>query len=70
MTRRVLCFDLGASSGRAMLAEFDGERLSLREVHRFKNRGVPVCGTLYWDILALFGEIRIGLKKAAEHGGF
>ncbi len=70
MTRRVLCFDLGASSGRAMLAGFDGERLSLREVHRFKNRGVPVCGTLYWDILALFGEIRIGLKKAAEQGGF
>ncbi|MBQ8962069.1 MAG: rhamnulokinase [Ruminococcus sp.] len=70
MNRRVLCFDLGASSGRAMLAEYDGSRIFLREVHRFKNRGVPVCGALYWDILALFGEIRTGLKKAAEQGGF
>ena len=70
MSRRVLCFDLGASSGRAILAELDGGKLILREIHRFKNRGVPVCGTLYWDVLALLGEIRTGLKKAAKAGGF
>lgn len=64
MNTRVLCFDLGASSGRAMLAGYDGERLTLKEVHRFKNRGVQVNGTLYWDILALYNELKIGLVKA------
>ncbi len=70
MNRRVLCFDFGASSGRAMLAEFDGEKITLNEVHRFKNRSIPVNGTLYWDILALYNEIRNGLVKAQKAGGF
>ena len=30
-----LACDFGASSGRLMLGEFDGERLSIEEVHRF-----------------------------------
>jgi rhamnulokinase len=29
--------DLGAASGRVMVGRFDGERLSLREAHRFPN---------------------------------
>ncbi|MCD7891525.1 MAG: hypothetical protein LUG26_07245 [Ruminococcus sp.] len=58
MSRRVLYFDFGASGGRAMLAEYDGNRIRLTEIHRFKNRRIPVNGTLYWDILSLFGEIR------------
>ncbi len=70
MGKRVLCFDFGASSGRAMLAEFDGEKIILNEVHRFKNRSIPVNGTLYWDILALYNEIRTGLVKAHKAGGF
>ena len=32
-----LAFDLGAESGRAMLGQFDGERIQLSEVHRFPN---------------------------------
>lgn len=70
MGRRVLCFDFGASSGRAMLAEFDGEKILLSEIHRFKNRGVNVCGTLYWNILSLYSEIKTGLVKAHRAGGF
>lgn len=70
MSRRVLCFDFGASGGRAMLAEYDGEKIVLTEVHRFKNRSITVNGTLYWDVLALFNEIRTGLVKANKTGGF
>lgn len=70
MGRRVLCFDFGASSGRAILAWFDDMMIRTEEVHRFKNRGVSVNGTLYWDILALYNEIKTGLVKAHRAGGF
>ncbi|MCM1577182.1 MAG: rhamnulokinase [Ruminococcus sp.] len=60
----VLVFDLGASSGRAMLMKMKGESLSLTEVHRFPNDPVIVNGTLYWDILRLFHEIKQGIVKA------
>ena len=37
MNKRFLTFDYGASSGRGILADFDGQRLSVREIHRFVN---------------------------------
>ena len=70
MARTVLAFDLGASSGRAMLASLEGERLSLTEVHRFDNVPVQVDGTLYWDYPRLLQEIRTGLQKAREMGAY
>lgn len=65
----VLVFDLGASSGRAMLCSYDGEKLSLKEIHRFPNDPVLVKGTLYWDILRLFHEIKQGIVKANTFTG-
>lgn len=70
MSKRVLAFDFGASSGRAIIAEFDGERITLNEVHRFLNEPVSVGGTVYWDVLRLFHEIKQGLLKAKQSGGF
>ena len=66
----VLCFDFGASGGRAMLADFDSEKITLREVHRFKNRSVQVNDTLYWDILSLYSEVKTGLVKACRESDF
>lgn len=68
--KRVLAFDLGASSGRAMIGAFDGKEIKLEEVHRFSNDPVIVGGTMYWDILRLFHEIKQGLLKAKHGGGF
>ena len=70
MSKRVLAFDLGASSGRAMLAQFDGNSIEIEEIHRFSNDPVMVNGTLYWDILRLFFEIKQGISKAHHAGGF
>lgn len=68
--KKVLSFDFGASSGRAMLATYDGEKISMEEIHRFSNDTVIVNGTMYWDILRLFFEIKTGITKAVNKGGF
>ena len=65
---KFLAFDFGASSGRAMLAKFDGEKITLEEKHRFSNDPVTVNGGMYWDILRLFHEIKQGILKCANSG--
>lgn len=61
-----VAFDFGAESGRAMLASFDGERIALQEAHRFANVPVRVRGSLHWDALRLFDEIKRGLMQIAR----
>ena len=67
--RGFVALDLGAESGRAMLAEFDGHRLRLSEVYRFANRAVQVLDHLHWDVLRLWDEIKTGLAKVAALAG-
>ncbi|MFF5207685.1 rhamnulokinase family protein [Streptosporangium sp. NPDC000396] len=59
--------DLGASSGRVMVAGLDGHRLELTEVHRFANRPVRLRDRLHWDVLALYQGVLDGLAKAGPH---
>jgi rhamnulokinase len=61
--------DLGAQSGRVAVGRFDGERLTLTEVHRFPNTAVRAGGTLYWDILRVFHEVLDGLRAAGREAG-
>ena len=49
-----LAFDLGAESGRALSGIFDGNRLTVEQLHRFPNRPVWVRDSLHWDVLALY----------------
>ncbi len=63
-----LAFDLGASSGRAILGILENNILELVEVHRFKNQMLHIHGTYYWNIFSLFDELKTGLKKCiSEH---
>lgn len=64
----LLGFDFGASNGRAMHGTFDGERLSIRETHRFANDPVWVGNTLFWDVLRLQHEMRQGIAKIVREG--
>ena len=66
--RKMLAIDLGASSGRGIVGAFDGERLTLRENHRFSNDPVNLCGRLYWDILRIFHEIKLSVQKTVLAG--
>ncbi len=68
--KRVLAFDFGASSGRAILASYEDGKISMQEIHRFSNDPVTVCGVFHWDVLRLFFEIKQGITKAVHQGGF
>ena len=68
MGKTVLAFDFGASSGRAMLANYQGGRIFMREIHRFSNDTVSVGKTMHWDILRLWYEIKQGIIKALRQG--
>lgn len=62
----VVPVDLGASSGRVMVAEIGDGRLALTEAHRFANRPVRVRDTLYWDVLGLYQGILDGLRMVGD----
>lgn len=62
----LLAFDLGASNGRGILAKYDGEKLNLDVVHKFPNGGERINNNLYWNLIGLYREIKLGLKKVAK----
>lgn len=61
-----LACDLGAESGRVMLGLLNGNQLSLQELHRFSNAPARVFNSLRWDLVRIFEELKVGLKKAAD----
>ncbi len=64
----ILAYDLGASSGRALLGRLVNGKIEVEELHRFSNDPVQVGDRLQWDILRLFHEIKQGLLKAKHQG--
>ena len=68
MSKYYLAIDIGASSGRHMLASMVNGKIQLEEVYRFPNGMDNKNGTLCWDVERLFTEIKNGLKKCKEIG--
>ncbi|MFX0071329.1 MAG: rhamnulokinase family protein [Candidatus Hermodarchaeota archaeon] len=59
---KYLAFDLGASSGRAIVGILNKNKdLSLIMLHRFPNKGFQIKNSIYWDLLYLFSEIKKSL---------
>ena len=67
--RNLLAFDLGASNGRAILGQFDGEKITMTELHRFENNYVEMNGVFYWDTPYLYNQLKKGLM-AFKQGGY
>ena len=63
-----LAIDIGASSGRHILAHMESGKLILEEMHRFPNGLCDRDGEKCWDYEALFNEIKTGLRKCKEAG--
>ena len=60
----VAAVDLGATSGRVMLGHVGPDQLSVEAVHRFSNDPVRITDGLHWNILELYRNLLIGLRKA------
>ena len=61
---KVLAFDFGASSMRAIRAELAGEKIVWEEIFRMENIPVEKDGRLYWNFAALTDGVRQALKEA------
>ncbi|MGG3505518.1 rhamnulokinase family protein [Paenibacillus lautus] len=59
----ILAFDLGASSGRAMLGQWNGRTIDVTEIHRFPNDPVRIGDRFQWDILRIYHEMKQGLLR-------
>lgn len=63
--KKHIAIDLGASNGRVIV----GDLAECTVVHRFVTHNDQILGEFYWNLLGLFSEIKIGLKKAfAQYG--
>jgi rhamnulokinase len=67
--KRFIGFDLGAESGRCIVATIRDEKITLEEVHRFTTHKRRYEKGFHWDILAIYEEIIEGLVKAQEAFG-
>ena len=63
-----LAVDFGGGSGRVMAGSICQGTLKLEEVYRFPNRQVRMGNHVYWDFLALFDEMKNGLRQAVRKG--
>lgn len=61
-----IAVDIGASSGRVIQFKFTNNRLSMNEVHRFKNKMVELDSSHYWDIDYLVENVFAGLSQCDE----
>ena len=66
--KNYLAFDLGASNGRAILGQFDGEKIVMKELHRFENNYVEMNGVFYWDTPYLYNQLKAGLLAFKQCG--
>jgi len=65
----LIAFDLGASNGRAILGQFDGDKIVMTELHRFENHYIEMNGVFYWDLPYLYNQLKQGLL-AFKNGGY
>jgi len=66
MGKYYLAVDIGASSGRHILAHLENNLMVLEEIYRFDNGIKDIGGSLCWELDVLYQEILNGLKKCKE----
>lgn len=66
ISRQFLALDFGAESGRGELISLCEKKIQIEEIHRFPNRPVNLCRTLFWDFPSLFAELLTTLRVCAD----
>ncbi len=67
-TQNYLAFDLGATSGRAVIGRLCGDKFLMEEIHRFPNEILELHGKYYWNIYSLYAELKKALVICAQKG--
>ncbi|RIV26189.1 rhamnulokinase [Alicyclobacillaceae bacterium I2511] len=65
---RGIAVDLGASHGRVMLGEFDGNQLHVTELSQFPNTPAKIHGNLIWDYVRIYQETISALHRSLGRG--
>ena len=60
--------DLGATSGRTIIARYDGGRVEMRELTRFETTQIHRNGHIFWDLPKLYDDILLALHKVKAEG--
>ncbi len=60
-----LAVDLGATSGRTILASFDGEKVDMQEIARYHYPMLPIGEHQYWNLPLIYQHILESMKKCA-----
>ena len=60
-----VAIDLGATSGRVILASLCDGKISMEEIHRFPDPIIEMQGHFYWDFPAIYKSVIDGLSKVA-----
>lgn len=68
--KTVVAFDFGASSGRAIKAVYDKDKILYEEIHRFENIPVADDGHIHHDVDMITAEIKKALEKAGDIDSF
>ena len=63
-----LAFDIGATSGRAVVGTLDGVRFEMEEIHRFANPLIEWNGRFYWDVYQLYQSLVDSMTRCADRG--
>ncbi len=68
MLKQLVTVDLGASGGRVILGSYDGQKISLKEVHRFDGYHLVSGEHCEWDIDQIHHEICYGIDLIIDSG--
>ena len=60
--------DLGATSGRVILATLSEGKVKMEEIHRFADPIIQMQGHFYWDLPAIYKSVLEGLRIVANKG--
>lgn len=63
-----LAFDVGATSGRAVLSCLENNRFSMKEIYRFPNGILEVNGKYYWNVFSIYEHFKKALAVCAKEG--
>lgn len=66
--KNYIAIDLGATSGRVILATYDGGKLGMETVHRFPTPLLNIGGKYYWNIYSIYDDIVKGLTIVGQKG--